>query len=61
MMGAPGPDADISVSPTSDTVVSYERFLEIRERRTRVMAELRLQSAASPADDSRSAVVIDRD
>ena len=60
MTGAPGPDVDVFVSPTSDTVVSYERFLEIRERRARVMAELRLQSVASPSADSRGAVVIDR-
>jgi len=59
MTGAGGPDVEVFVSPTSDTVVSYERFLEIRERRARVMAELRLQSVAAPPDDSRSAVVID--
>jgi len=59
MTGAREPEVDVFVSPTSDTVVSYERFLEIRERRARILAELRLQSVASPPDDSRSAVVID--
>jgi len=59
MTGAREADVDVFVSPTSDTVVSYERFLEIRERRARILAELRLQSVASPPDDLRSAVVID--
>ncbi len=59
MLGAPTPEVDVVVSPVAHTVVPFERFLEIRERRTRIVAELGLQSVASPSDEARSAVVID--
>ena len=59
MTGAPGPDVDGLAPPALETVVSYARFLEIRQRRARVIAELTQQPVASPSDDWRPAVVID--
>ena len=59
MTGASGPDVD-GLAPTApDTVVSYARFLEIRQRRARVSAELTQPPVASPSDVWRPAVVID--